>query len=310
MANTSHRGGDDFAYSTTHIFNLDDTIGSLIFPPSAQAEGWYYFGILGVLLILSYLTSRSFFSYNRTNLNNIYQNVNIKIFFIGWIALISYISYGKDSYLFIFLWNNMPFFSNLRVWGRINIILIPIISWLLAVAYIDFENFISKNININCLIEKILTLSFFYFFILYIQIILFNNKIYDSYWVQYFHIAPKENTFIIFGKISFIVLCILLIFSYMLRNFLNWLLRRYLVVVTLIILTFLSILEIRSGNINIWIWTVQNKPIPLKKELEISLSNHNSFKTPRNYRVGISHNANFSVGIIPTWYFSQYVQFF
>ena len=42
----------------------------------------------------------------------------------------------------------MPFFSPLRYWSRMNVILVPILGWLLAIAYNSFEELISKNKNV------------------------------------------------------------------------------------------------------------------------------------------------------------------
>ena len=64
---------------------------------------------------------------------------------VVWIAIISYISYGKESYLFKLLWQYMPGFSSLRVWGRLNIILFRLIAWLLAMAYDAFEKIIRSR---------------------------------------------------------------------------------------------------------------------------------------------------------------------
>ena len=55
MAETIDRAGKDFGYSTAHIFNFEDTLGSLVYPPAASTEGWYFFSIAGLLLIGLYM---------------------------------------------------------------------------------------------------------------------------------------------------------------------------------------------------------------------------------------------------------------
>lgn len=134
MADTIDRAGKDFRYSTSHVFNFEDTVGSLVYPPAASAEGWYFFSITGLLVILLYwLSSES--AKRRThdretgadNKNALIppqpHNLWVKLFFFIWICIITYISYGRYSYLFKLLWKFMPGFSSLRVWGRLNIIL-------------------------------------------------------------------------------------------------------------------------------------------------------------------------------------------
>jgi hypothetical protein len=90
LKETTDRTGGNFEYSTAHVFNFEDTIGSLIFPPAAQAEGWYYFGILSVLLIFLYFFSGLSAAYSsfrksseRVRVENLpfYQDPWIKIFF-------------------------------------------------------------------------------------------------------------------------------------------------------------------------------------------------------------------------------------
>ena len=141
MSQTIDRAGKSFEYSTSHIFNFEDTLGSLVYPPAASTEGWYFFSITALLIILMYL-----FSGNR-KIQNSGQNQNdlnyasageaaIKLFLFAWIATITYISYGRSSYLFTFLWKFLPGFSSLRIWGRLNIILVPIIAWLLSLAFV------------------------------------------------------------------------------------------------------------------------------------------------------------------------------
>jgi hypothetical protein len=39
MADTIDRAGKDFGYSTAHAFNLEDTLGSLVYPPAVSTEG-------------------------------------------------------------------------------------------------------------------------------------------------------------------------------------------------------------------------------------------------------------------------------
>ena len=154
MAETADRTGKNFAYSTSHVFNFEDTVGSLVYPPAAQAEGWYFFSITGVLIIILYLLSGRKTAQDREETGNSKKTMLIspnpcdlwpKLFFIIWISTISYISYGRYSHLFILLWKFMPGFSSLRVWGRLNIILVPIFAWLLSMAYMSFESMISDK---------------------------------------------------------------------------------------------------------------------------------------------------------------------
>ena len=54
MTETADRGGKDFRYSTSHVFNFEDTVGSLVYPPNSETEGWYFFSITAVLVLFLY----------------------------------------------------------------------------------------------------------------------------------------------------------------------------------------------------------------------------------------------------------------
>jgi len=58
MSQTIDRAGKSFEYSTSHIFNFEDTLGSLVYPPAASTEGWYFFSITALLIIAVYLLCR------------------------------------------------------------------------------------------------------------------------------------------------------------------------------------------------------------------------------------------------------------
>jgi len=106
MAQTAERPVADFAYSTKHQFTFEDTVGSLIYPPASSAEGWYFFSITALLVISLYLLTAS----KETGASSW-----VKLFFVGWFAVISYITYGRQSYLFELLWKYLPGFASLRV---------------------------------------------------------------------------------------------------------------------------------------------------------------------------------------------------
>lgn len=116
MAETAFRAGKDFPYSTEHVFDFEDTLGSLVYPPAASAEGWYFFSITGLLVILLYMLTRRTLHQKGKGRDNGKEMLTlrrpgdlwVKLFFIIWICTITYISYGKHSYLFWLLWNYMP----------------------------------------------------------------------------------------------------------------------------------------------------------------------------------------------------------
>jgi hypothetical protein len=317
LKNTVARGGGNFNFSTKLAFNYVDTIGSLIFPPIANTEGWYYFGILGILLILLYYFSGLLHLYS-SNLKptelekqkNLYwyQDHWVKILFLVWIGTITYITYGKDSYLFIFLWKYMPFFSRLRAWSRMNIILVPIISWLLAISYTHFEELISQSKAFHNRRRAIYIITGVYVAIFIIQIDAFINKFYNNYWTWYFRdVASKDIFFIIFGFIAFAITSVLLKLASKIRFHSPRLLS---LVLTGFIL--LSALDMRSVGASMWIYpsTLANTK---RSILNVAQLNMESFKVRRIEAGTLSLSSAFIVGNKDinrfNWYFNRYVKF-
>jgi hypothetical protein len=319
LKETTDRAGGNFEYSTAHLFNFEDTIGSLIFPPAAQAEGWYYFGISSVLLIFLYFFSSLSAPYSsfrksseRVRAENLpwYQDPWIKIFFFLWIGAISYITYGRESYLFILLWKYMPSFSSLRVWGRMNIILVPIIAWLLAIAYTHFEELISRK-NASQTAKRfyqrthIYVLLSTYAAIILIQVHLFRNKLYDYYWTEYFkYLSSKESLLIKYGLIAFLITFFLLV----LASKIQFQSSRTLAVILSGMILF-SALDMRSIGSGLWIY-----PSPIKttnrSRVNLAQLNFESFTIPRiDEQATIALSSTFSIGTVENWYFNRYVQF-
>ena len=115
-----------------------DTLGSLIFPPSAQAEGWYYFGITLFIILVWFLIDFVFKSV-LSKQNRITANLIVVTLLVVFVILTSWVTYGVDSPLFLFLWKYMPFFSSLRTWGRLNIVVLLLIAPVLAFALEAFR---------------------------------------------------------------------------------------------------------------------------------------------------------------------------
>ena len=317
MAETIARAGKDFAYSTAHIFNFEDTLGSLVYPPAASTEGWYFFSIAGLLLILLYLFTGKTIHRKFKGLDDGKEiqtsrdrsELWIKLFFVIWICIITYISYGRHSYLFKLLWHYMPGFSSLRVWGRLNIILVPILAWLLSIAYGSFESkFFNKKVyspdKRSLLASPVAILTAVYTVILIIQIYFYHNNIQDRLWPIFFkHVSANRSQFLAYGAAAFVVIFLILILNKRFSLKSNRALTAVLVVVVLV-----AVLEMR--HVGVRTWTYQS---PIRKErihLDLAQYNEASFhmlRTERKDTIGLG--PNFSTGVLPYWYFGRYNKF-
>jgi len=317
MAETIDRAGKDFAYSTAHIFNFEDTLGSLVYPPAASTEGWYFFSIAGLLLILLYMFTGKAVRHEGKGLDGgreistsrDHSELWIKLFFIIWICIITYISYGRHSYLFKLLWNYMPGFSSLRVWGRLNIILVPILAWLLSIAYASLESTFFKKKEANrdkrsLLVAPVTVLIAVYTIVLLIQIYFYHNNIQDRLWPIYFeHVSANRSKFLVYGAAAFVLTFLILILNKRFSLKSNRALAAVLVALVLV-----AVLEMRHVGARTWAYQG-----PIQKEriyLDVAKYNEASFhmlRTERKDTIGLG--PNFSTGVLPYWYFGRYNKF-
>jgi hypothetical protein len=308
MSQTIDRAGKDFQYSTSHIFNFDDTLGSLVYPPMSSPEGWYFFSITALLIIAVYLLCRQSPAVGNDKLVSMPLGLEIswvKMFFVAWIGIISYISYGKSSYLFIFLWHYMPGFSSLRVWGRLNIVLVPIIAWLLSIAYSHFAGILrnSRSAGLLGVAEKLGIVTAVYAVVFGLQLYFYLNGISDAYWASYFSdLSANEELFIFYGAAAFVVILLIMIVGT--KVHLGG--GRLAAVAALLILV--AMVEMWHTGARMWSQT-SNEPIKRFK-LDISKMDELSFKYARTIAINtITLSPVFNVGIMENWYFGRYVSF-
>ncbi|MDR3575293.1 MAG: hypothetical protein P4L50_15645 [Anaerolineaceae bacterium] len=322
LKQTTDRAGGSFAYSISYPFGIVDSLGSLVYPPAASPEGWYFFSILALLLILLLLFSKPIAipEGEESAPSSVLIQINWfeKIFFIAWIALISYITYQQNSALFIFLWNYLPGFSSLRGWGRMNIILVPILALLVAIAYVNFENWLTaKNHSRSEKGRMIATLIVCYLAIVIVQAHFWLSNFNNSYWgtfVNFYSIFPALNhsyiakiLFILLGAVSFglLMVCLLLAQKGLFQ-------KKYAPQFLCVVLSLFAVLEL--GNTGPFTWTttpVFSTPTPRQPALQnLSVYNLQSLSLTRTTKKAVPPlTPNFSTAIIPNWYFNRYVSF-
>jgi hypothetical protein len=308
MAQTIDRAGKSFEYSTSHIFNFDDTLGSLVYPPMSSPEGWYFFSITALLIIAVYLLCRQSPAVGKDKLLSMPLGLEIswvKLFFVAWIGIISYISYGKSSYLFIFLWHYMPGFSSLRVWGRLNIVLVPIIAWLLSIAYSHFAGALRNNTSgdLRGVAAKMGIVTAVYAVVLGVQLYFCLNGISDVYWTSYFSYLSTNNwLFIFYGVVAFVTVLLSMIIGTKVH------LGRGRLAIATVLLILVATLEMWHTGAKMWSQTLGE---PIKRfKLDISKMNESSFKYARTIASDtITLSPVFNVGIVENWYFGRYVSF-
>lgn len=324
LSQTVDRGGGNFNYSTESTFNFQDTLGSLVYPPVSQAEGWYHFSFASLFLIVMFL-------FGKNTESNMRQAGWLKFFLLGWIVVISYISYGRESILFQLLWRILPGFSSLRIWGRMNIILLPLLAWLLALAYQHFEDRLANSTTQQSRYRKDLWLeigvvSITYFITLMVQLYFIFSKTVDNYWTDFFvpsfisFFTGLSNLFAVDKGVKIQLTQANTLFTYYILGmaFFSYVLylyylfrsmndqtnsnRRYLSLLLISITTMYAIAP--------WMWAENWAKIPKRTPLNLMDPIAQSFHRVRKQDFAtISLNATYNIGVIPNWYFKRYVDF-
>ena len=161
---TRDRDLKDYEFTNILNSNFIDHVGSWIMPPISIAEGWYYNGIIVTFLILFFITG--------VICNRDKKYFNIIIFLSVFYFTVYQFSKAGDSFLFKLFSDQIDFLKNARAWSRINIILVPFISLLIALS-IEYIKENNKNFNHKIIFFISLTL------IIYTQ---YNLVEYDSGW--------------------------------------------------------------------------------------------------------------------------------
>jgi hypothetical protein len=304
LQQTANRTGSDYGYATFQSFNFQDSLGSLLFPPAAQAEGWFYFSMLGVFLLVVFfaapLTGRAL---SRSEKGLVFVGVL-------WIGLISAVTYGKHSYLFDLLYRTMPGFSSLRMWGRMNIILLPILALLLMRAYGFFETLLrsphsNRHLQRTRSASVLILLTATAVIVVTVQLWLYLRGSYDSYWVLHFKYAHgREWAFMASTILSFVLLCLVFILS----------LKRPLVssrslALLLAGLLFFALNDMHPVGSSQWMKKAGKTYGSERRVLAFHEIIEKSLTTPRirlYYTMTFPH---FNVGWIYSWYFQRYLSF-
>jgi hypothetical protein len=304
LKETVDRTGSNYHYATLYVFDFQDTLGSFLFPPAAQAEGWFYFGMLGVFMLTIYLAA--------SIVNRSLQRSERTFILIGvaWFAFISGITYGKHSFLFDFLWSYMPGFSSLRVWGRMNIILLPVLAMLLVQSYDFLESFLSGLSARST--ERRKDLLFFSsllagtaILLVSVQLWLYLHNIYDSYWLRFFQYAyGLEWIFIASTLLSFLLLLFVFVLA-MKRPIAS---PRSLALL-LICFLFFALNDMHPVGSSQWMQKAPRTYGSERLAFNFLENIEHSLTTPRVRFYYTMTFPKFNAGWICNWYFDRYLAF-
>lgn len=306
MSQTVDRGGKSFEYSTEIQFDIEDTLGSLVYPPASSTEGWYFFSITALLVVMVYLLCRQNVAADKEAPGGLSSgSAWVKLFFVAWIGTISWISYGKSSYLFIVLWNYMPGFSSLRAWGRLNIILVPILAWLVSIAYAHFARMLKRagGPGVRGVALELSVMSAVYAAVLGVQQFLHLRGVRDVLWSCCFRdLFGNEKWFIVLGAVAWGVLVVTSIVASNVR-----LDHGRMAAVTAVLIAVATTEMWHTGSRQ---WSNPEKAIQARFKIDIAKADVLSFKHVRTDQYDtIMLGPIFNVGVVDNWYLGRYVGF-
>jgi hypothetical protein len=299
----SARGIRDFNYSTEHVFSWIDILGSLVYPPVASAEGWFFIGFIPLSLLLNY-----FISVSKSREKNVadqwYRSIPVKLGLGFLIAFYLSLAIGKDSIIFRFFWDHMPFFYSFRNWGRFCIMLLPLFGFGLAASLEVFftqlkdlgENFTMKKLSINLAKWTGIYLAFFL-----AQTYARTFNLNGTWSASFYNLNDRIWLFQVSLIASWIAMLSIFLISIKSR-------RTWFVPYVLIAVTFFDLFPVGAFQWLIDTYPEENPPGRLNL---IGYVIPSSFNYPRTFgKSNISLTTSYSMGPYPTWYYARYWEFF
>jgi len=328
ISQTSGRAGDNFQHATMYPFDFQDSLESLVYPTAARPEGWFYFGALGLALMILYLAHPQNAA-GETEPHRITERRAwpVKVGLLGWLVFLNYISYGEQSYLFLFFYKILPEFSALRGWGRLSIALLPGLSLLLAYSLADFESILLHRTPAEKRVALWgwLPLAAVTIFSLAFQWVEFSRGLMDEYWELYFiprtmnliqtvanvlHQNVNPDPVALSAGFSYSYMAFSL-FSGILVFLLLW--KRHFHPSQKLVLAagfgLISLANLWYGGP--WLWNNGFIPREIRKEGNYQRMTDISTGTPRkNEDSTLTLSPSFSVGSPPKWHFGRYQDFY
>lgn len=305
------RGARDFFYSTEHTFSWIDHLGSLVFPPIASPEGWYYLGILPLALVLFYfLASKEDYEENATLSveKEWFLSLGVKTVLGLAIMFVILISIGKNSPLFYIFWHYFPFFYGFRYWGRFTIMLIPIVAFILTASMETIFNRLNQSVDRRNNNLTQIEIGKWVFILLVIIFLSFYSHAFPigEQWKISFYLV---NSRIWIYSVSLIV-SIFFILTVLWIVYKNYLSKR---IIKFLFITYFLICILNLWPIGAFQWMIdiipENNPPRVLNIAEKVIPF--SFNFPRTYgKTNISISPAFSIGPSPDWYFESYFSFF
>lgn len=322
---TTDRKGGNWDYSTEHEWNVVDVLGSLVYPPRASMEGWYFFGIIALLLMALFVVASVWPVRDQSadDKSLVTRSRRLIIILGGWWLFLTLLTVGDQSPLFAAMWKFYPGFSSLRVWGRMNVILLPILGLLLSRSWSWWEHQ-TLSANRTTKIRYSACLSIIAVCVVTLQVVLSRYTEEEPYWLTQF-LSPERP----FGQVRQMLqwtivpcgvvgagLLLFLMMSSADRSSTGvsmtptdrWRRTRSVSLAIVIVPLFSAIETCGYG----WLqWANLGSDIQIVREVvDIPSRLRDGLEKPRTWGASsVSLNPRYQLGLMYNWYFDRYVQF-
>ena len=290
---TADRTGDDYHYSTSEPFSVVDTLGSLVYPPAASAEGLYFDSTLALVLISVWLWQ----SRGKTP-KGLYD---IPVFAFIFIAVYtSLITWGGDWYLLDLLWHSLSGFSSLRVWGRLNVILVPVLALMLARALAHAETRLCTCERLQ--IRSLVTLAVLASLVLCAQAAMHFGLEHSSLWTWFFAKQHAGSDVLVRPAGAFLTFALVVLAAHASRT------QRLYPELLAGLVAVGCVTELYPVGSMQWMKTPDTQA-STRTRLSLNEALTRSFESPRARMYDTLNHAHFNVGWVQNWYYDRYVKF-
>jgi len=300
------RGIRDFDYSTQHLFSWIDILGSFVYPPVASAEGWFYIGIIPLSLLINYFISPKT-DPNKNIQEQWYQSPAVKITLAGLIIFVLSLAMGRDSIIFKFFWDNLPFFYSFRNWGRFCIMLLPLFGFGLAASLEVFFSQLTelhKNYSNKAFYLTLARWTALYLLLFAAQSYARTFELNGTWSASFYNLNSRIWLFQVSIIVSWIVLLLVIILSFW-KKFPGF---SRVIPPILVLVTFFDLFPVGAFQWLVITYPEENPPGRLNL---INNAIPSSFRYPRTFgKSNISLTPEYSMGPYPTWYYARYWDFF
>ena len=313
LAQTTDRGGADWAYSTAHPFSGVAYVGSLVLPRKSSPEGWFYFGTAGIVVICL-----AFFVLRRNGgLRRYFRHIAAICVWIGWIM---FFGLNASNPLFRLAWETLPVLDSMRVWPRINIFLVFPLAIVLG---LSLEVVVRQYAGGRLINDEGRQGALFAMFvatgILGLQLAMALTQPADDEVAQNlvpYYYVPRDLEYILFTVvIAGLLACVVLVVSKWRMSVRRSLLRAQALCALLLVAWLWQIHGVQP-----WSWMWVGRPDPNNSPPADLPVGHVSFaqiagKAAQSTRLGPTESpffnprAPWSTAVYPNWHFRRYVDF-